>query len=449
MALGIIPFRRRPQSRLSPRRLAGLLPTSKSGNKPRERWRPSLTLPREIRGRTRQLAGRLPVVRERQRRNRNRYLVPVLAASGVAGFLIAREVRARIREMDLEGRVVIITGGSRGLGFLLAREFLRQGAKVAICARDDEELFRAERELVAETGAQVLAYRCDVSDPTQVEQFVNLVSRRLGAPDVLVNNAGVIEVGPLESMEHDDFRQAMDVMFWGVLNPTLAVLPYMREKHSGRIVNITSIGGLVSVPHLLAYCSAKFAATGFSEGLRAELAGTGIRVTTVSPGVMRTGSHVNAQYKGHGRAEFRWFSVGAGAPVISMDAERAARQIVRAAKRGEAQRILSLPATVLARLHGVAPGLTTGIASLANRMLPSDGVSSRPFRGADLERSLDSRLYRTVTIWGRKAAERFQHHEPPAEAAAGADESEARSGAQKAGRVEEKPAPPQGEMASE
>jgi uncharacterized protein (DUF2384 family) len=141
---------------------------------------------------------------------------------------------------------------------------------------------------------------------------------------------------------------------------------------------------------------------------------------------MRTGSHVNAYFKGHGREEFRWLSVGAGAPVISMDAERAARQIVRATKRGEAQRILSLPANVLARVHGVAPGLTAGIASLANRVMPSDGVGSRPTRGADLEPSLDSRLYRTVTIWGRRAAERFQHQPSGAGAAAGSGDAEPR-----------------------
>jgi NAD(P)-dependent dehydrogenase (short-subunit alcohol dehydrogenase family) len=442
MALRIIPFRRsRPRS-FSPRRLAELLPANKPRSLPQRLRSPLVSLPKDMRIRGRKLVSRLPVVRERQRRNRSRYLIPLLAAGGVAGLLVAREVLQRAREMDLDGRVVIITGGSRGLGFLLAREFLRQGANVAICARDSEELLLAERELEA-IGGQVFAYRCDVSDPSEVEQFVQLVSRRLGPPDVLVNNAGVLEVGPLESMDHDDFRQAMDVMFWGVLNPTLAVLPYMREKHSGRIVNITSIGGLVSMPHLLAYCSAKFAATGFSEGLRAELAGTGIRVTTVSPGLMRTGSHVNAHYKGHGREEFRWVSLMDGAPVISMDAERAARQIVRAAKRGESQRILSLPANVLARLHGVAPGLTTGIASLANRVLPSDGVGSQHTRGADLEPSLDSRLYRTATIWGRKAAERFQHQPSPAAAPTRAGKPASPNTAEP--RPLEQPAPAPGE----
>lgn len=422
MALRIIPFRRSRPNRFSPTRLAELLPANRRQSLPRRLRRKVGSLPKDVRTSGRKLTSRLPIVRERQRSNRNRYVLPLLAAGGVAGLLVAREVLQRMREMDLTGRVVVVTGGSRGLGFLLAREFLRQGAKVAICARDDQELFRAERELDKADG-EVIAYHCDVSDPTQVEQFIALVARRLGAPDVLVNNAGVLEVGPLESMNRDDFREAMDVMFWGVLNPTLAVLPYMREQHSGRIVNITSIGGLVSVPHLLAYCSAKFAATGFSEGLRAELAGTGIKVTTVSPGLMRTGTHVNAYYKGRGREEFRWLSVMEGAPVISMDAERAARQIVRATKRGEAQRILSLSANVLARLHGVAPGLTAGIASLANRVLPSDGVGSKPTRGADLAPSLDSRLYRTVTIWGRKSAERFQHHPEAASAAKRAEKA--------------------------
>jgi NAD(P)-dependent dehydrogenase (short-subunit alcohol dehydrogenase family) len=362
----------------------------------------------------RRVAPRLRLPASRQS-NRNAYILPLVAIGGIAAVLIAREVIQRMRQMDLEGRVVIVTGGSRGLGFVLAREFLRHGARVAICGRDDQSLIRAEQEL-KELGADVLAYRCDVSDQTQVDQFIQLVARRLGPPDVLVNNAGVLEVGPLEAMDRSDFREAMDVMFWGTLNPTLAVLPYMRERHMGRIVNITSTG--ISVPHLLPYSSAKFAATGFSEGLRAELAGTGISVTTVSPGVVRTGWHLNANYKGHGRAEYRWLSVGSAAPLISMDAERAARQIVRAARRGEAQRILSLPANVLARLHGVAPGLTQGLTSLASRVMPSDGVGTRPTHGTEIEASLDSRLYRTVTIWGRKAADRFQRHTPPEEQAA-------------------------------
>ena len=107
----------------------------------------------------------------------------------------------------------------------------------------------------------------------------------------MVNNAGMIQVGPLATTTKEDFVTALDVMFWGTLYPTLAVLPQMRARGRGHIVNITSIGDLVSVPHLLPYTCAKFAAVGLSEGLRAELGPVGIRVTTVVPGLMRTGSY--------------------------------------------------------------------------------------------------------------------------------------------------------------
>src|SRR5213078_5332449 len=122
----------------------------------------------------------------------------------------------------------------------------------------------------------------------------------------------------------------MAVIFWGTLYPTLAVLPQMLERRSGRIVNITSIGGKVSVPHLLPYNCAKFAALGFSEGLRAELAKDGVSVATVIPGLMRTGSVVSAEFKGRTEAEFTWFSALARSPLTSMDVRRAARRILAA-----------------------------------------------------------------------------------------------------------------------
>src|SRR5437763_6066124 len=108
--------------------------------------------------------------------------------------------------------------------------------------------------------------------------MVDEVAKRFGRIDVLVNNAGIIQVGPVENMTITDFENAMAVMFWGPVYATLATLPYMRQHGDGRIVNITSIGGKVSVPHLVPYSCAKFAAVALSEGLRAELASTGIRV---------------------------------------------------------------------------------------------------------------------------------------------------------------------------
>jgi NAD(P)-dependent dehydrogenase (short-subunit alcohol dehydrogenase family) len=241
---------------------------------------------------------------------------------------------------------------------------------------------------------------------------VGEAERQLGPIDIVVNNAGIIQAGPVATMTHEDFARAMDVMYWGVVNPTLALLPRMRARQRGRIANITSIGGKVAVPHLLPYCAAKFAATGFSEGLRAELAGTGISVTTIAPGLMRTGSYVNATFKGRQDEEFTWFSLSDSLPVTSMDAERAARQIVRAVKRREAERVLTVPATLLAKAHGLAPGLTSSVMAVANRVvLPSaEGGTRAPARGGTVQEQAPNKVRDALTTWGRAAAERFHEH---------------------------------------
>jgi NAD(P)-dependent dehydrogenase (short-subunit alcohol dehydrogenase family) len=329
---------------------------------------------------------------------------------------------------DLRGQVVLITGSSRGLGFLLAREFARQGCRLIICARDQAEVGRAQADL-ARQGAEVAAFTCDITRSDEVQRLIDEATRRFGRIDILVNNAGVIQTGPWSTMTLADYEEAFNLMFWGMLYPTQAVLPQMLQRRYGRIVNITSIGGKVSVPHLLPYSSAKFAAVGFSQGLRAELAGQGIIVTTIVPGLMRTGSYLNAFFKGRQEDEFTWFSLGSSLPFISMDAERAARQIVAAAKRGEAERTLSLPALLLARFHGLFPGPTADIAGLVNRfLLPSlDGqpplvAPSANMPGAARARGMivqtrlnppRNRLLHTLTTLGRQAAERFHQYPGP------------------------------------
>ena len=255
------------------------------------------------------------------------------------------------RQENLYRQVVLITGGSRGLGLALAREFAQEGCRLVLAARDAQELAHARQDLM-QRGAEVLTVPCDVTDQEQVRSVVDQATQRFGRVDIVVNNAGIIQVGPMSTTTVEDFAKALDVMFWGTLYPTLAVLPQMRARRSGRIVNITSIGGMVSVPHLLPYICAKFAAVGLSEGLRAELGQEGIHVTTVVPGLMRTGSYVQARFQGQQEREFTWFALGSTLPLISMSAERAARQIVRATQRGTAECILSLPANVLGRVHG-------------------------------------------------------------------------------------------------
>jgi NAD(P)-dependent dehydrogenase (short-subunit alcohol dehydrogenase family) len=297
----------------------------------------------------------------------------LITAAGLGFVLVARAVVRWSRQYDLRDKVVLITGGSRGLGLTLARRLLHQGAHVAICARDESELERARSDLGQDDG-RVLTVPCDITDREQVLTMVDNVEHHFGRIDVLINNAGTIQVGPVELMTLDDYEEAMEVHFWGPLYTILAVLPGMRQRREGRIVNISSIGGKMSMPHLLPYNASKFALVGLSEGLRAELSKDGIVVTTVCPGLMRTGSPRNAFFKGQHRAEYAWFSISDALPIVSQSAERAARQIIAACQRGDAQVVLSLPAKLATTVHSLLPGWTTDVLGLANRLLlPAPG----------------------------------------------------------------------------
>ena len=336
----------------------------------------------------------------------------LLAGAGlaVAGHFLARS----LRQADLRGQVVLITGGSRGLGLALAREFTKHGCRLALCARTGEDLDTAREELEA-GGADVMTYVCDVSDPTQVGQMVDAVTGQFGRIDVLINNAGIISVGPVQNVTRYDFEEALAIDFWGVLNPILAVLPQMRNRRAGRIVTVTSIGGKVSIPHLLPYSCAKFAATALSEGLRAELARDGITVTTIVPGLLRTGSYFNAFFKGNKPAEFAWFGLGDNLPGLSISAERAAREIVGATRRGEAERILSVPANVLALLHGLAPGTMSELLALVNRLglpAPSEDADGQTLsRGRDVADQVPARsAFEALTALGQAASERLNQN---------------------------------------
>ncbi len=294
-----------------------------------------------------------------------------LASVGAGAWLAGRIYRS-IHGYDFRNKVVLISGGSRGLGLVLGRQLAREGARLVICARDREELGRAVDDLAAR-GARVMAVPCDVTDRAQVECAVRSAAAHFGAIDVLINNAGTIAVGPVEAMTREDYETALQTHFWGPLTFIEAVLPGMRERGQGRIVNIASIGGKVSVPHLIPYCASKFALVGLSEGLRAELGKDGIVVTTVCPGLMRTGSPPNAFFKGRYDAEYAWFAIGDSLPGLTISAETAARRIVRACKRGDAEVVLGLPAQCAALLHGVFPGLTADLLGFVNRLLPAPG----------------------------------------------------------------------------
>src|SRR6266545_4043845 len=285
-------------------------------------------------------------------------------------WLIARFIRTA--RYPLYDKVVLITGGSRGLGLILARQICARGGNVALFARDPDELGRAKADLVPR-GGKVLTIECDLLDAGQIQSAVRQVIDRFGKIDILINNAGIIEVGPVEHMTPEDFERAMRLHFWAPFELISQIVPEMRIWSGGRIVNISSIGGKVAVPHLAPYSASKFALTGFSDAIRAELARDNIHVTTVAPGMMRTGSHVNAKFKGKHDMEFAWFAASAGAPLISMNADRAARKILAASRRGQPSLTLTFAARGAILGNALFPNLTGYMMRLASRFLPGTG----------------------------------------------------------------------------
>src|SRR6266516_2653243 len=300
-------------------------------------------------------------------------------------WVIVRFIRTAC--YPLRDKVVVITGGSRGLGLVLARYVCARGGNVALIARDPEELARAKTDL-APSGRKTLTLQCDLLDSVQIQLAVRQIIDRFSKIDILINNAGTIEVGPLEHLMPEDFERAMRLHFWAPFDLISQIVPEMRIWGGGRIVNISSIGGKVAVPHMASYSASKFALTGFSDAIRAELARDNIHVTTVAPGLMRTGSHVNAKFKGNHDNEFAWFAASAGAPLISMNADRAARKILAACRRGQPSLTLTFAARGAILGNALFPNLTGYMMRIVNRFLPgtNNEEGNQSLAGSQLRR---------------------------------------------------------------
>jgi short-subunit dehydrogenase len=307
------------------------------------------------------------------------------AAAGAGLFLAASSIYNEFNKYDLKGKVVLITGGSRGLGLELARQFARKGASIAICSRTTSQLSNAKIEL-EKMGANVMALPVDITKNDEVKLWIRDVINHFGRVDVLVNNAGTIQVGPQDAMNLEDYKTAMDTNFWSALYTMHACLPHFSMQGGGRILNITSIGGKVAVPHLLPYSASKFALVGLSEGMHAELKKENIHVTTVVPNLMRTGSPRNVTIKGDHQAEYDWFKFSDSLPLTSQAVEVAAKSIVSALEYGKAVAVLTWTAKLATLLNGLAPSWVGMLFSLANSFLPENiPGGAYPKKGHELE----------------------------------------------------------------
>ncbi len=312
-----------------------------------------------------------------------------IAAGAAVVIKTVSDAISSVGKLKLKDKVVLITGGSRGLGLILARKLAEHDAVIVICGRSEETLRLASEEFTSKKE-NFLAISCDITDRQQVKQMIGQIREEAGTVDILINNAGIIKVGPMETMNRSDYEEAMETHFWGPFHLINEVLPDMKEKEQGNIVNIASIGGKVSFPHLLPYNTSKFAMSGFSEGLSAELKKYNITVTSVYPGLMRTGSPRNIDVKGQHQKEYGWFKIADSLPFISMNAEEAAGKIIEALRERKRSLILSTPAKIAIAVHGIAPEFTIAAFNLIDYLLPSKNGGETTKKGYESELKISS-----------------------------------------------------------
>lgn len=289
-------------------------------------------------------------------------------AAGVAG-VAAGMLLGRRPAWSFRHKVVLITGGSRGLGLVLARQLAAEGARLALVARNREDLRRAAESL-RDYGVPVVTLAADVGHEAQMSAAVHDTVRHYGRLDVLINNAGIIQVGPAENMATGDFERSLATHFWGPLFAMRAAAPQMKRQGGGRIVNIASIGGQLAVPHLAPYSASKFALVGLSDSLRAEYAKDNIRITTACPWLVRTGSYRNVEVKGQHALELAWFALADSLPLLSMRDSDAAQRILDACRRREPRVILSPLGRAANVVDAVWPQLSAAVTASASRFLP-------------------------------------------------------------------------------
>ncbi|MFH1135161.1 MAG: SDR family oxidoreductase [Pseudomonadota bacterium] len=195
----------------------------------------------------------------------------------------------------LEGRVAVITGAASGIGRELGVQLAKEGCDLALADINEKGLMETA-QVVSPLGRKVSTHFIDVSHRMSMEEFPEEVMAEHGRVHLLINNAGAAVIDTFENGGLDDFTWLMDVNFWGVVYGCKFFLPYLREGDDAHIVNISSLFGLIGIPGQVGYCSSKFAVRGFTEALRAELAGTRVSVSVVHPGGVRTNIVRNARF---------------------------------------------------------------------------------------------------------------------------------------------------------
>ncbi|HKO95653.1 MAG TPA: SDR family NAD(P)-dependent oxidoreductase [Pyrinomonadaceae bacterium] len=256
--------------------------------------------------------------------------------------------------MRLEGRTAVITGAAGGIGRAIAVSLARRGCHLAL-ADVDEAGMAGTADLVRSNGVRVSRHHLDVADRVGVAEFPARVAAEHPGVDLLVNNAGVAVGGTFDQVSEEDFEWLFEINFWGVVRMTRAFMPALRASGDSRVVNLSSVFGLIAPPEHVAYVASKFAVRGFSEALRHELDGSGVGVTVVHPGGVATSISTKARIPAGVSAEEVERRLEQFRKLLRLPAEVAGETIVRGIERRKARVLVGSDAKVISAIARMMP----------------------------------------------------------------------------------------------
>jgi short-subunit dehydrogenase len=266
--------------------------------------------------------------------------------------------------MDPRGKVVVVTGGSMGIGEAVARAFVRQGCRVVVSGRDPARLEAARARIGS--PERTLAIACDVRNREEVDRLLSLTVHNFGAVDIWINNAGFGLYDSVGSMDMAACRTMFDTNLFGTIDCMQAVIPVMKRRGSGMIINISSVAGHISLPYMAAYSATKFAMNALGKGAGMELRGSGVHVMTVCPGTIATAFRENAV---KGRELLR---IGGGRR-RGISAERVANAVVSACRTEKREVVVPWQHHISIKFYQLFPWLVEWV--MARSLGPSGNVA--------------------------------------------------------------------------